>query len=94
MKDKQVNLEEIETSHTLGGTGEDRVQERGKWRGYTCYSTVEQDTIGSGHGEGVVVCSTLMESDTLQVFGLSEEDTRSGGQTRKNQRIIVFFYKR
>ena len=63
MKDKEVNLEDNESSHTLGGTGEGRVQERGKWRGYTCYSTVEQDTVDIGHGEGGVVCSTLMESD-------------------------------
>jgi hypothetical protein len=35
MKDKEVKLEEIETSHTIGisGTGEGRVQGRGKWRG-------------------------------------------------------------
>ena len=41
MKDKEIRFEEIETSHTLGGTGEDRVQGRGKWRGFTCYSVAE-----------------------------------------------------
>ena len=45
MKDKELKLEEIEASHTLGGAGEDRVQGRGKWRECTCYSTTEQDTI-------------------------------------------------
>ena len=34
MKEKEINLEEIETSRTLGGSGKGRVQtwER-KWRG-------------------------------------------------------------
>ena len=40
MKDKEIKLEEIETSHTLGGVGEGGVQGRGKWRGYTSYSVV------------------------------------------------------
>ena len=31
MKDKEVKLEEIEDSHTPGGTGEGRVQGRVKW---------------------------------------------------------------
>ena len=54
MKDKDIKFEEIETSHTLGGSGERRVQGRGKWRGYTSYSVqnhtlypigrVEEDT--------------------------------------------------
>ena len=35
MKDKELKFEEIEGSHTLGGTGEGHVQVRGKWRGYT-----------------------------------------------------------
>ena len=35
MKDKELKVEEIEVSHTLGGTGEGRVQGRGKWRGCT-----------------------------------------------------------
>ena len=35
MKDKEIKLEEIETSHTLGGAGKGGVQGRGKWRGYT-----------------------------------------------------------
>jgi hypothetical protein len=41
MKDKKPKLEEIEASHTLGGAGEGRVQGRGKWRGYRCYSAVK-----------------------------------------------------
>ena len=36
MKDKELNLEEIEASHTLGGSGESRVQGRGKWKGVDC----------------------------------------------------------
>jgi hypothetical protein len=35
MKDKEFKLEEIEVSHTLGGSGEGLVQGRGKWRGFT-----------------------------------------------------------
>ncbi len=35
MKDKEIKLEEIEVSHTLGGSGEGLVQGRGKWRGFT-----------------------------------------------------------
>ena len=45
MKDKELKLEEIEASQTLGGAWEDRVQGRGKWRGCTCYSAAEQYTI-------------------------------------------------
>jgi hypothetical protein len=44
MKDKELRLEEIEVSHTLGGVGEGRVQGRGKWRGYTYYSDTETYT--------------------------------------------------
>ncbi len=55
-KDKEQKLEELESSHTLGGAGEGRVQGRGKWRGYTWER---------GHGEGVGVYDTLMVSDTL-----------------------------
>ena len=33
MKDKELKLEEIETLHTLGGSGEGRVLERGNGRG-------------------------------------------------------------
>ena len=40
MKDNELKLEEIEASRTLGGAGEGRVQERGKWRGCRCYSVV------------------------------------------------------
>ena len=32
MKDKELNLEEIEVSHTLGGPGEGSVEGRGKCR--------------------------------------------------------------
>ena len=46
MKDKELKFEEIEALHTLGGAGSGRVQGRGKWRGYTWYSTPEQGTIG------------------------------------------------
>ena len=35
MKDKDLKIEEIETSLTLGGTGEGGVQGRGKWKGCT-----------------------------------------------------------
>ncbi len=31
MKDKELKLEEIEVSNTLGGAGEGRAQGRGKW---------------------------------------------------------------
>ena len=41
MKDKELKLEEIEASHTLGGAGEGRVQGRGKWRGCIFYSAVK-----------------------------------------------------
>ena len=40
MKDKEVKIDEIETSLSLGGTGEGGVKWRGKWRGCTCYSSV------------------------------------------------------
>jgi hypothetical protein len=33
MKDKEINLDEIESSHTLDGVWKGRVQGRGKWRG-------------------------------------------------------------
>ena len=46
MKDKVVKVEEIEVSHTLGGSGEGRVQGRGKGRGCTFYSDTEQYTMG------------------------------------------------
>ena len=45
MKDKELKSEEIESSHTLGGSGEGRVQGRWKWRGYTTYSDVDIYTI-------------------------------------------------
>ena len=38
--DDKKKFEEIEVSHTLGGSGEGGVQGRGKWRGYTYYSVV------------------------------------------------------
>ena len=31
MKDKELKIEEIAASHTLGGAGENGVQGRGKW---------------------------------------------------------------
>jgi hypothetical protein len=31
MKEKELMLEEIDVSHTLGGAGEGHVQGRGKW---------------------------------------------------------------
>ena len=40
MKNKELKLEEIEASLTLGGAGEGGVQGRGKWRECTCYSAV------------------------------------------------------
>ena len=48
LEDKEVKLEEIETSHTLGGSGKGRVQGRGKLRGCTCYSAPE--TSSTTHG--------------------------------------------
>ena len=46
MKDKELKLEEIEVTHTLGGSGENRVhQGREKWRGCIMYSGAEQYTI-------------------------------------------------
>jgi hypothetical protein len=33
MKDKELNLEETEDSHTIGGSGEGRDHVRGNWRG-------------------------------------------------------------
>ena len=49
MKDKQTKVEEIEASHTLGGSGEGGVQGIGKWRGYTCYSTVRYTKVKWSH---------------------------------------------
>ena len=40
MKDKELELEETEASHTLGGAGEGHVQVRGNWSGCKCYSPV------------------------------------------------------
>jgi hypothetical protein len=50
MKDKELKLEEIEVSHTLGGSGEGRVQGRGA-----------EGTQGSGEGEH----PTLLQTYTL-----------------------------
>ena len=41
MEDKELKLEEIEASLTLGGAGEGRVQGRGQWRGCRLYSGVK-----------------------------------------------------
>ena len=40
MKENEVNLDQIEVSHTLGGSGEGRVQGRGKWRWCRFFSVV------------------------------------------------------
>ena len=47
MKDKEVKLEEIEVSHTLGGSGEGHIQGRGKWRltGEGVDATLLSDTL-------------------------------------------------
>ena len=45
MKVKELKLEGIEVSHTLGGAGEGRVQERGKCRGCRCYAVVRYTII-------------------------------------------------
>ena len=45
MKDKEVKLEEVEASLTLGGSGEGRVQGRGKRRWFRCYSGVKRTKI-------------------------------------------------
>jgi hypothetical protein len=39
MKDKELKVEEIEDSHSLGEGGEGRVQGRGKWSGCTGVDT-------------------------------------------------------
>ncbi len=38
MKDKEVMVDEIESSHILGGSGKGNVQVRGKWERYSSYS--------------------------------------------------------
>ncbi len=38
MKDKELKFEEIDVSHKLDGSGEDRIQGRGKWTGCRYYS--------------------------------------------------------
>ena len=43
VKDKEVKCEEMEASHTLGGTEGGRVQWRGKWRVCRCYSDVRDN---------------------------------------------------
>ena len=59
MRDKDLQLEEIEVSDTLGGVGEDRVQGREKWRGYTyvgLYKKTQDLSVSEseegGNGEG------------------------------------------
>jgi hypothetical protein len=37
MKDKELKFEKIAVSHKVGGSGEDRVQGRGKWTGCRYY---------------------------------------------------------
>ena len=41
MKGNELKLKEIEASHTLGGAGEGRVQGKGKWREFRCYTGVK-----------------------------------------------------
>ena len=41
MNDNQIKIEEIESSHKLGGVGEGRVQGRGKWRVCRYYKDVK-----------------------------------------------------
>jgi hypothetical protein len=45
MKDKELKLEGIEVSHTLGGVGEGLVQWRGKWRRCAGYSFIISWTV-------------------------------------------------
>ena len=52
MKDKELNLEEIKDSHTLGGVGGGRVQVRGKWTGCRCYFDVKNTTFNRSHRIG------------------------------------------
>ena len=44
VKDKEMKIENIEVSLTLGGSGEGRVWGRGKWTGCTGYSDEETYT--------------------------------------------------
>ena len=50
MKDKEIKFEEIETPHTLGGTGEGGDRGRGKWRGSANYSGVRYTKVKWSHG--------------------------------------------
>ena len=52
MKNKELKLEEIEASLTLGGAGEGGVQGRGKWRECTCYSAVRYTKPNGRGGTG------------------------------------------
>ena len=47
MKGNELKLKEIETSHTLGGAGEGRVQGKGKWREFSCYAGVKHFVRGT-----------------------------------------------
>ncbi len=49
MKDKEIQVEEVEVSHTLGGSGEGRVHGWGKYRGWRqmyCSQTDTSHTLG------------------------------------------------
>ena len=74
MKDKEQKLEETESSHTLGGAGEGRVQVRGKLRGCRYYSVVRY-TIGNRSrrslhmGQGLVSKKNLNLFHTVRILG-------------------------
>ena len=63
MKDKELNLEEIEVSHTLGGAGEVRVQGRGK----LCSGEGLDDALVSNTGTH---SRTFSLSDSARGWGL------------------------
>ncbi len=49
MKDKELKIEEIEVSHTLARSGEDRVQGRGKGSGQGVDTTWVLDLVWTGY---------------------------------------------
>jgi hypothetical protein len=59
MKDKELKVEEIEASHTLGGALEGRVQGRGKWRVrlymLLCCRTIHYNHMVAQRGAGDLV---------------------------------------
>ncbi len=60
LKDKDLNLEEIETSHTLGGVGEGRI--RGEGSGED-----ERVTLLQHNTRDNIVLWSLRRSDTLEL---------------------------